>query len=30
MIELKQEINELCRQADQPPRYAVDGEEEAV
>jgi PAS domain S-box-containing protein len=28
MVELKREINELCRQADQPPRYDVS--EEAV
>ena len=24
MIELKQEVNELCRQTDQPPRYPLD------
>jgi len=27
MIELKKEINELCRQAGQPPRYPLDSEE---
>jgi PAS domain S-box-containing protein len=29
MIELKEEVNALCRQAGEPPRYAVEGEPEA-
>jgi len=27
MNELKKEINEMCQQSNQPPRYEADGEE---
>jgi hypothetical protein len=30
MIELKKEINELCRQTGQPPRYPLDFDEDSA